>query len=284
MNWQTFIHTNKEKIEPIFGQEESISILKKTAEYITRLNYAKIKGLIPDISEIQKTEAIISQLLTGKPFQYITEEAWFYKYLFKLNSSVLIPRPETEELIEWICRDIWDSGKWKYSNSILDIGTGSGCIPISIKKERPTDIITGIDISEDALKIAKDNASNLKADIKFIQLDFLEDSQWNALEQYDYIISNPPYIPLNEKESLSLNVRSFEPHIALFVPNENPLLFYEKIAAFGNTHLMPGGCIFVEMHYQYAKETKQLFEETGYENVEIRKDISGNERMLKAVM
>jgi release factor glutamine methyltransferase len=284
MNWQTFIQKNTLKIESVFGKEESSSILKKMAEHITDESYSQIKDIGLTTADEAQADAIILQLLTGRPLQHIIGVSWFYKYPFKVNNTVLIPRPETEELIEWLLRDMKQQEKWHHNNLILEIGTGTGCISISLKKERPGDIITALDVSEDALSIANENAKNLKAEIRFIQQDFIQEKGWDMLEQYDYIISNPPYIPIKDYETLEKNVREFEPHLALFVPNQNPLLFYDKIAAFGRKHLLTGGVIYVEINQQYAGETKVLFEKSGYRNVEVRKDISGNERMLKATL
>jgi release factor glutamine methyltransferase len=282
MDWQQFILTHQTKIESEFGKEESIAILKNTAAYITRKQYAEIRSEKIDPMDLRKAEEMISQLNEGKPLQYVTGEAWFYKYLFKVNPSVLIPRPETEELIEWMLHGLKQEERPNQSYKILDIGSGSGCIPVCLKKERPQDTICSIDISEEALELAKKNAKNLQADIQFIQMNFLEEREWTSLECYDYIISNPPYIPLREKDHLDKQVRDFEPQLALFVPDNRPLLFYEKIASFGLTHLTPEGRIYVEMHQQFAQQTKSVFANKGYKKVEIKKDISGNERMLMA--
>ena len=164
----------------------------------------------------------------------------------------------------------------------MDIGTGSGCIAIAVKKNIPAAMITAIDVSEGALLVAKENATTQQTDIGFLQVDFLDEAQWNTLPKFDIIISNPPYIPINEKEKLDINVTAFEPHQALFVPDNSPLLFYEKIATFGKTHLSRGGKIFMETHEDYAKETASLFKQH-YKEVTIQKDIFDKERMVIAV-
>ena len=165
---------------------------------------------------IQKT---LQELLLHKPVQYVLGEAWFYRMKLKVNEHVLIPRPETEELVEQLIKD----RKSKLTDpAILDIGTGSGCIPIAIKKNLPASKLTAIDVSKDALALAKENAALHNAHIIFKELDFLDESTWNSLPAFDIIISNPPYIPINEKEKLSKNVTDFEPHLALFVPNKSP--------------------------------------------------------------
>ena len=246
------------------------------AEHICDAAYSRINNNEISQEDIYIANGMVEELKQGRPLQYILGEAWFYKYPFKVNEAVLIPRPETEELVEWIlsCID-------KPKLSILDIGTGSGCIPITIKKEKPETHITSVDISQEALATAEENAQQLNTEIKFLELDFLTESSWVDLNKYDIIVSNPPYIPVNEKETLSVNVRNHEPHQALFVPENQPLFFYEKIAKFGKEYLNDQGLIFLELHQDYAYETKKLFEEFGYKNVELRKDISGNDRMLK---
>jgi len=163
--------------------------------------------------------------------------------------------------------------------TILDIGTGSGCIPIAIKKNLPASKLTAIDISADALALAKENSVKHNAHINFMLLDFLHESTWSTLPLFDIIISNPPYIPLNEKEKLAKNVTDFEPHLALFVPDKSPLIFYEKIAVFGRDHLLPNGKIYLETHEDYAKETAALFR-THYQTVMIKKDMYDKDRMI----
>lgn len=218
----------------------------------------------------------LHQLLQHRPVQYVLGEAWFYNMKFRVNDRVLIPRPETEELVEQLIKD----RKSKLTNpSILDIGTGSGCIPIAIKKNLPASVVTGIDISVEALSVAGENAVMHNTHIVFKQMDFLDEEQWSSLPMYDIIISNPPYIPLNEKEKLNKNVTSYEPHLALFVPDKKPLLFYEKIAAFGTVNLKPAGRIYLETHEDLAAGVAALFRKD-YETVVVKKDISGKERMV----
>jgi release factor glutamine methyltransferase len=218
----------------------------------------------------------LQELLLHKPIQYVLGEAWFYHMKIKVNEHVLIPRPETEELVEQLIKD----RKSKLTDpAILDIGTGSGCIPIAIKKNLPASKLTAIDISKDALALAKENAALHNTHISFTELDFLNEGNWPALGMFDVIISNPPYIPVTEKEKLDKHVTDFEPHLALFVPEKAPLIFYEKIAVFGRDHLLPNGKIYLETHEDYAKETAALFH-NNYQTVMIKKDIYGKERMI----
>ena len=237
----------------------------------------------PDLPlSVAKEEALsnsLTTLLQHKPVQYVLGEAWFYKMKLKVNEQVLIPRPETEELVQLVLTHV--ATDQIAAPTILDIGTGSGCIAIALKKNIPAAIVTAIDVSGEALLVAKENAINQDTAIRFFQTDFLNEVKWTDLPTFDIISSNPPYIPINEKEKLDINVTAFEPHQALFVPDNTPLLFYEKIAAFGKTHLNPGGKIFMETHEDYARETAGLFSPF-YSEVAIKKDIFGKERMVVA--
>jgi release factor glutamine methyltransferase len=281
VKWQEYIHQHAASLHPLFEISEANFILKSIAEHIQQVSYSEAKDISVSKAYLMKAGALISQVKEGKPLQYVLEEAWFYKYPFKVNASVLIPRPETEELVEWVISYIDKERDPQYAPEMLDIGTGSGCIPITLKKERPAVQVSAIDISQQALATARENAVVHNVKIELIALDFLDERSWADLKKYDIIISNPPYIPINELETLAVNVRNYEPHLALFVPEKKPLLFYEKIAAFGKTHLKKNGVIFLELHKDFAQETKHLFEQKGYREVIIRKDISGNERMLR---
>jgi release factor glutamine methyltransferase len=219
----------------------------------------------------------LKELLKHKPVQYVLNEAWFYKRKFFVDENVLIPRPETEELVEWIIADVGDKENFEF----LDIGTGSGSIPVSLKKELRNANVTAIDVSEKALFVARKNAKELDAEIHFKLIDFLSASEWRALLKYDIIVSNPPYIPIAEKQILAKNVTDFEPGLALFVDDNNPYIFYEKIADFAKLHLKEKGKIYIEVHEEYAKNVKGIFEKAGFIS-KIKKDIYGKERMVCA--
>lgn len=223
----------------------------------------------------------LADLLLHKPIQYVTGEAWFFNLKLSVNEHVLIPRPETEELVQLVL-----DSPIAHSNpspAILDIGTGSGCIALAIKHNLPEAAVTAIDVSKEALYIAAINAAIYEATIQFKNIDFLAETLWADLPMFDIIISNPPYIPVKQKENLDTNVTAYEPHQALFVPDNAPLLFYEKIAAFGIKHLNPNGQLFMETHEDFAKETAALFTES-YTNVIIKKDLFGKERMVVATL
>ena len=229
--------------------------------------------------DYQQLQKYLKELLQHKPVQYVLSEAWFYKMKFFVDENVLIPRSETEELVEWVISDFKNQNSSKPTN-IIDIGSGSGCISIALKNELTEINVTAIDISKKALAVAELNAQRLKAQVHFFEINFLKESEWRSLPIYDSIISNPPYIPIIEKEVLSKNVTEFEPKVALFVENNDPVIFYKKIATFAKDHLKKEGKIYVETHEEYAKEVKDVFENAGY-LAEIKKDIYGKERMVR---
>jgi release factor glutamine methyltransferase len=223
-------------------------------------------------------EQALSQLKDHKPIQYIIGETWFYKMKFKVSPAVLIPRPETEELVTEAITFLRSPGK----STVLDIGTGSGCIPISIKKNLPGTVVSAIDVSEAALDIAKENAGTQETEISWQLMNFLDETLWTGLARYDVIISNPPYIPENEKDKLHKNVTAYEPAQALFVADHQPLVFYEAIARFGMEHLAEEGKIFMETHEDYGAEVASHFNSIGYRAI-VKKDLSGKQRMVIAI-
>lgn len=231
-----------------------------------------------DNTVVARLQAALADLLKHKPMQYVLGEAWFYGFRLKVNEQVLIPRPETEELVDQLisnCRTrITDP-------SILDIGTGSGCIALAIMKGLPAADVTAIDISEKALAVARENALHLNTVIRFLQMDFLNESAWQAMPLYDCIISNPPYIPENEKGTLARNILDYEPYGALFVPDEQPLIFYEKTFRFALTHMKPGGRVYLETNERFTGDVKKIFDRS-FGTVEIKKDMYGKDRMIIA--
>ena len=267
------------QLQQIYSPSEATPMSDWVFEKIVSLKRSDIlKNPEKEITPAAETliQNALKELLSHKPVQYVLGEAWFYHLKFKVNAHVLIPRPETEELVDQLIRD----RKSKLTDpAILDIGTGSGCISIAIKKNLPAAKISALDISKDALVLANENAVMHNTNITFTEMDFLDESSWDELPAFDIIISNPPYIPINEKEKLYKNVTSFEPHLALFVPNKSPLIFYEKIEAFGRNHLLHNGKIYLETHEDYAKETAALFMKH-YQTVMIKKDMYGKERMI----
>lgn len=223
-------------------------------------------------------KTIVKKLQQTQPIQYIFGETEFFGLSFHVNSDVLIPRPETEELVEWI---LADHKQESASKRILDIGTGSGCIAISLAKNIPTSCVTALDVSHNAIEVAKRNAHNHELTIQFIEKDILHLKNGDLNEQFDVIVSNPPYVCENEKSTINNHVLLHEPHLALFVPNDNPLQFYEAIALFAHTNLAINGAIYVEINYLFGKETQQLFHQYGF-STHLKKDIAGKDRMIKA--
>lgn len=222
--------------------------------------------------EIESFDKDLEDLIKGKPIQHVVGKAFFYDYFFHVNEHTLIPRPETEELIYLITEQYPKETPLK----IIDLGTGSGCIPITLNKLFPNSEVTAIDISEEALKVAKRNNEILETKVKFIQQDLLQD--FNLNEEFNIIISNPPYIRDLEKKDMHRNVLDYEPHLALFVSDDDPLIFYRRVAEFGLKHLKPNGKIFCEINQYLGMETKEMFL-NHYKNVVIHKDISSNDRI-----
>lgn len=280
MIFKEYYRFQLEALEKIYPRSQAANILQILYEWAFGLNALQIKTnhfFEPSVEHVTKANQAFEKLLQHYPIQYITGETWFYKRKFKVSPTVLIPRPETEELVELIVKIF----KNKPNLQLLDVGTGSGCLAISLQRELLQANVMAIDISEDALAIAKENSILLHAEIQFKKLDFLKESNWDNLPAFDVLVSNPPYIPQGEEEILDKEVTAYEPHLALFVADESPLLFYKKMADFAKNHLQKEGVIFMEMHQDYAEEVKKLFTENNF-RAEVIKDISGNARMLQA--
>jgi release factor glutamine methyltransferase len=221
-------------------------------------------------------EHYTQQLKAGIPIQYVLGEAYFYRLKFKVNPNVLIPRPETEELVYLILEDAKDNKP----NHILDIGTGSGCIPIALKKHLPKANVSAIDISENAIALAQENAALNKVEIDFKIADALNLSPTH-FPKFDVIVSNPPYIALSEKAAMDDTVTKHEPHLALFVTDQNPLIFYDKIADFAKTNLQENGLLYFEINQALAQETATLLNQKGF-TAQIIQDLNQNDRIIKA--
>ena len=223
----------------------------------------------------------LERLKNHEPRQYILGETEFYGLKFKVNPSVLIPRPETEELVEWVKPPHPPKGGFLSGTpTLLDVGTGSGCIAVALKKKFPSANVSAMDISPEALALAKENAALNEVNIEFIQDDILHPAATDR--KWDVIVSNPPYIPASEQRYLHKNVTDFEPHLALFVQDNDPLIFYRKIAEFALSHLTAGGRLYVEIHQSLGRQCCQLLESMGFQSVELRKDLSGNDRMISS--
>ena len=257
------------------AQLYSVFLYEKTGfDRFQQRRFAHQELLISDEEELQE---ITSELKTGKPYQQILGHTEFYGKKFFVDENVLIPRPETEELVELAKIEIQNLKSKIQNLKLLDIGTGSGIIPITLKKYFPNAEISAMDISEKALEIAKKNAEFHKKEINFIQADFLNTE---LTEKYDIIISNPPYIGIEENIEIEDSVKGFEPNIALFSPTSDALIFYKKIAKDGEKHLNENGMIFLEINQKLGKETLELF--SNYSESRLIKDLSGNDRFVLA--
>ena len=254
------------------------------------LNFKRIDIVLKSNFEISPEDLILlrssTKLLEQEiPIQYILGKTEFYGFPFILNEHVLIPRPETEELISSILENVLKTRSFHTNANekqlkILDIGTGSGCIPISLKKSLPFAEITAIDVSNEALTIAKKNAVLNKVDINLTQQDILNTTSLNQL--YDVIVSNPPYVRESEKKEIKNNVLNNEPHMALFVEDNNPLVFYNKIAELAKNHLSENGTLFFEINQYLGKETVELIKLKGFNKIQLKKDIFGRDRIIIA--
>tara|TARA_R110000737_G_scaffold270535_2_gene277703 strand:- start:867 stop:1736 length:870 start_codon:yes stop_codon:yes gene_type:complete len=275
------------ELDAIYGKEEVNSFFYLLIEHYFDLERF-ILAIQPELVIDKKQETVIFQALSElkleKPIQHIIGTTHFMDLDFKVNEHVLIPRPETEELVRWILDDHKNTAKIL---TILDMGTGSGCIPISLDKNLTDAKVFGLDISKDALKVAEENNALLNSDVKFYEADILsldmETSAKELDEKFDIIISNPPYVRELEKAEMQNNVIDHEPSLALFVPDEDPLKFYSAVVNFAANHLNENGCLYLEINQYLGEETKQLLEKSNFKTIELRKDMFGNDRMIKGI-
>lgn len=257
-----------------YGEQESAAIAYRILDLIFGIN--KLEFLLDKSVDLPNNWGeSIRRLQSGEPFQYVFGKEYFRDLVIGLNESTLIPRPETEELVDLVLKDI---AMRSAPIRVLDIGTGSGCIPLSIKNEFPKAEVVGWDVSESAIQQATLNASNLQLLVQFQLQDIFD---WeNHKETWDVIISNPPYVLENEKQEMLPNVLNYEPSLALFVPNEDPLLFYTVIAEMAQQRLHAGGSLYFEINQAYGKEVKEMLIFQGFKDVEVLKDFRGKERMV----
>lgn len=270
-------------LETIYDFKEARTITQWVIEDVLKLQSVHLvmdRFLVLTTHQEELLDGYLKRLMTHEPIQYVLGYAEFYGLKFKVNQSVLIPRPETEELVEWVVSETRDEGRGTGVNSqpvsILDIGTGSGCIPVSIKFELPESQVSAIDVSLDALAVAHKNAALNHVTVSFSMVDILTDI---PAGKYDVIVSNPPYIGHEEKNVMAENVLNFEPHIALFV--DDPLVFYKRIAEISPQMIAPNGVIYLEVSEFRAQEVVEIFNRAGFETI-LKKDYSGRERMVKA--
>ncbi len=260
------------------SEGEAHSIARIVFEDAFHVYNFKKETELPD-TQLAQYQSIKARLAQNEPVQYILGEADFYGLKFNVNPSVLIPRPETEELVAWVIETTKDNPQLQ---TVLDIGTGSGCIPITLKKEMPQLSVSALDVSDEALETALANAKKNEVEVGFLCTDILDEKNWEVLQKFDIIISNPPYIPVREKALMPQQVLENEPHLALFTTDEDPLIFYRKIAKFANIHLHENGFLFFECNEFNVEEVQQFVVKIGFTSVEIKKDMQGKDRMIRA--
>lgn len=278
---QQIINYVRHELRDLYTQSELTSLVRIILKEVFNINYFgidydKINNL--SSSEAGKVEDIVSRLKMNEPIQYILGNTEFYGLCFKVNQNVLIPRPETEELVEWIISEITIE-----QPTILDIGTGSGCIAVTLAKKLSSAKVHAWDISEGALMVAEENAILNDVNVQFTKQDILSVKNISQIGKFDVIVSNPPYVMESEKETMEESVLLYEPHKALFVTDKNPLLFYEIISELSKDLLKENGVIYFELNRIYGDAIAQMLLGKGYRNVELRKDISGNIRMIRGV-
>jgi release factor glutamine methyltransferase len=275
-----------DRLNPVYDRREAASLAWLSISHICKIERAEYLNLKDTEIPADKYESllnILGELETGKPLQYVIGETEFYGLTFKVNPSVLIPRPETEELVDWIISDIRNSKTPIKGLKIIDIGTGSGCIPISLKKNLPENQLFALDVSHEALDVSKQNAVLNQTEVNFIQGDILNllNKEIND-EKFGIIVSNPPYVTEVEKQQMQPNVLEYEPHLALFVPNNDPLIFYRAIAVFALKHSDKNGYLYLEINENLGEETVQLLKQMGFKSIELRQDLSGKDRMIRS--
>ncbi len=278
MTCQEAFRDLKEALLPKYGEGEARSIARIVFEDVFRFFQAADRSM--ESEELETFEKIKSRLLSGEPVQYVLGLADFYGFKFMVNPHVLIPRQETEELVYWIHQTVKNECPGKKLD-LLDIGTGTGCIPITLGKINPLLSVSALDVSEKALEVAKENARRLDIPVQFYHINILDETLWPQLPVFDLIVSNPPYIPEEETPLMDTHVIEHEPRLALFVEDEDPLLFYKKITLFSQKHLKKGGYLFFETNAFNAAQVLDFMEKNGFANLSIEKDLNGKDRMIR---
>nr|WP_321358348.1 peptide chain release factor N(5)-glutamine methyltransferase [uncultured Draconibacterium sp.] len=275
---QKTIQYIRAELAPFYPETEISGFIQMIMNSVLGLSYTQMileKDRVLENYESDRIKSIVQRLKTHEPIQYILGVAEFYGLQLKVKPGVLIPRPETEELVEWICKtEIPASAK------ILDIGTGSGCIPLALKNELPTTVVMAVDVSETALSLATENAQKNKLEVAFEHADILN---WQELSwpQFDVIVSNPPYVMEREKKQMEANVLEHEPELALFVSDSDPLIFYRTIAQFAAKQLNESGYLFFEINENLGDEMVALVKQLGFKSIELRRDLNNKNRMLR---
>jgi len=273
------------ELEKLYGSDEANALIMILLEHYFGIDKVKI-ALNPELrlseSELLTLHFAVKELLKNKPVQYVTGETEFCGMRFSVNENVLIPRPETEEMVKMITNSVETRRATSIPNSILDIGTGSGCIAISLAKLLKNSLVTAVDVSEKSLEVAEKNAEANSAPVTFIKDDILNPQNPDLLNgQFDIIVSNPPYVCESEKSEMRANVLDYEPSTALFVSDHDPLVFYRKILEFAQKTLKPNGEVWFEINEKFGQEMQNLCFEKGFKNVEIIKDFRERDRIVR---
>ena len=279
--WKDIELLFQQKLASLYPTEEINAIFFIVLEDIANIKSTKymVQKDTSAVSYLEKISAILTDLAQGKPLQHIMGKADFYGNKFMVNAHTLIPRPETEELVHLILQDY----KNKHNLKVIDIGTGTGCIPITLDVHLSEADIWAVDISERAIEVAKQNNDNLQRKVQFILADILEwEFLFSSPQAYDVIVSNPPYITPQEMQEMHNNVLNYEPHTALFVEESAPLLFYDYISDFALYHLKEDGSLYFEINQYLSQQTAELIRKKGFKQVDIFKDINGVDRMIRA--
>lgn len=264
------------ELTPLYPETEAAVLVEWLLEHHLGLRRVDMMHFLEEKDLPERLKTDFERLKTGEPIQYILGHGPFYGREFEVNRDTLIPRNETEELVHLIIKENPQSGK-----RILDIGTGTGCIPITLALEMKEAEVYGLDVSESALEVARRNAKKLHATVNFMHLDILREMP--ECRDLDILVSNPPYVPYRDQSEMHRNVVDFEPHLALFVPDGDPLIFYRTISEKGRILLKKGGRLYFEIYEKSASLVKELLEKKGYEHVTVHADLNGKERMISAV-
>lgn len=271
----------KEQLAPLYDTGEAQAIAGWLIEDLSGMDTLSLRLHRDEILspiQLDRMETCLQQLRQHIPVQYVLGKSYFFGYTFAVSPAVLIPRPETEELVDLVLQYV--RGSARQPLRVLEVGAGSGCISIALKKQAPQLDITAVDIATDALAMARLNAATLQAEVQFLQCDFLDETQWPGLGQFDIIVSNPPYITEQEQEAMQAHVLEQEPHTALFVTDGDPQQFYRKIAQFAADQVHPGGAVFLELNQYFAADTQALYCAAGWQ-ADLMRDLNDNDRMLR---
>lgn len=277
---RTIIQSIRNNLRPLYSALETESFIRVILDAVKNFSLTDIilhNDTTLSAAEIDAINRIVERLKNYEPIQYILGETLFMGLHLKVNPSVLIPRPETEELVQWIFE------QEKIPETVLDIGTGSGCIALALKKLFPQSTVCACDKYAEALSVAKENSTINRLNVHFFQADILDVENFPICEKQEIIVSNPPYVLDKEKKVMNSNVLDYEPHSALFVPDDNPLLFYETIADFSQKWLIPGGQLYFEINEKYGKDIVEMLDRLAFVDIELKKDLQKKDRMIKAM-